>query len=105
MPLPQIERFLRRVMTDAEYCRRFLADPETALAETELDGAERWAVQESLREGDETGHEFLALLRTRLAIVGMQIGRPPPDLPRVFATAQGKYAAKVIIDSSWDASA
>lgn len=85
MGLAQIEAFLRRVMTDAEYCGRFLAGPEAALAETELDSAEQWAVLESLREGDETGHEFLALLRTRLAIVGVRIGRPPADLPRVFA--------------------
>lgn len=92
MGLPQIEAFLRRVMTDAEYCTRFLAAPEAALAETELDSAERWAVLESLHDGDDTGHEFLALLRTRLAVVGVQIGRPPPDLPRVFAAPRAPGA-------------
>ena len=85
MPLPEIEAFLRRVMTEPAYCARFLAEPEAALDETALDSAERWAVLESLREGDDTGHEFLALLRTRLALVGVRIGSPPPDLPRVFA--------------------
>ena len=85
MGIAQIEAFLRRVMGDAAYCRRFLDQPEAALAETELDTGERWAVLESLREGDETGHEFLALLRTRLAIVGVRIGEPPADLPHVFA--------------------
>lgn len=88
MPLPEIEAFLRRVMTDAEYCGRFLAAPQEALTETDLDSAERWAVLESLREGDETGHEFLALLRTRLALVGVRIGQPPPDLPYIFATSR-----------------
>jgi hypothetical protein len=86
MGIAQVETFLRRVMTDPDYCDRFLADPETALRETELDTAERWAVLESLRDGDESGHEFLALLRTRLAIIGVRIGQPPPDLPRVFAS-------------------
>ena len=85
MPFEQVEAFLRRVMTDEGFCRRFLDTPEEALAETELDTAERWAVLESLREDDDTGHEFLELLRTRLAIIGVHIGRPPPDLLRVFA--------------------
>ena len=86
MGIAQIEAFLRRVMTDPEYSARFRAAPEEALTETELDSGERWAVLESLREGDDTGHEFLSLLRTRLAIVGVRIGEPPADLPRVFAS-------------------
>lgn len=85
MPFAQVERFLRRVMTDEAFCRRFLDAPEETLAETDLDTAERWAVLEALRDGDETGHEFLDLLRTRLAIIGVRIGRPPTDLPRIFA--------------------
>ena len=87
MGLNQIETFLRRIMTDKDYCRRFLTEPEHALDETELDTGERWAVLESLQEGDTTGQEFLALLRTRLAVVGVRIGQPPADLERVFATA------------------
>ncbi len=90
MGIGQIEAFLRRVMTEEAYCRRFLAEPEAALEETELDTAERWAVLESLREGDDTGREFLELLRTRLALVGVHIGPPPPELTRVFATARGR---------------
>lgn len=90
MPIDQIEAFLRRVMTDSVFCRRFLTAPEAALEETDLDAGERWAVLESLREGDETGHEFVALLRTRLAIVGVSIGVPPPDLPRIFAVTRGE---------------
>jgi hypothetical protein len=88
VPFEQVEAFLRRVMTDEAFCRRFLDDPEETVAETDLNTAERWAVLESVREGDETGHEFLELLRTRLAIIGVQIGRPPADLPRVFATSR-----------------
>jgi hypothetical protein len=85
VPFEQIEAFLTKVMTDEVFCRRFLDDPEETLEETDLDTGERWAVLESLREGDDTGHEFLELLRTRLAIIGVRIGRPPEDLPRVFA--------------------
>jgi hypothetical protein len=88
LSIDRIEAFLLRVMTDEDYCRRFLDEPEAALGETHLDSAERWAVLESLREGDETGHEFLALLRTRLAVVGVRIGQPPADLEYVFATAR-----------------
>ena len=82
--------FLRRVMTDEVYCARFLLAPESALADTELDSSERWAVIEALQDDDDTGHEFLALLRTRLALVGVPIGRPPSDLPRVFAVQRGE---------------
>jgi hypothetical protein len=85
VPFEQVEAFLRRVMTDGAFCSGFLERPEEALAATDLDTAERWAVLESLLEGDDTGHEFLELLRTRLAIIGVQIGRPPADLARVFA--------------------
>jgi hypothetical protein len=92
MPLDQIEAFLRRVMTDKDYCRRFLAEPEQALDETDLDTSERWAVLESLQEGDDTGQEFLALLRTRLAVIGVRIGQPPAGLTRVFATAPDEPA-------------
>jgi hypothetical protein len=87
VPFAQIEAFLTKVMTDEAFCRRFLDDPEETLEETDLDAGERWAVLESLREGDDTGHEFLELLRTRLAIIGVRIGRPPDDLPRVFAAS------------------
>lgn len=87
MAIAQIEGFLRLVMTDAAYCRRFLDDPAAVLEQTELDSGERWAVLESLSEGDHTGQEFLALLRTRLAAVGVLIGRPPAHLTQVFATA------------------
>jgi hypothetical protein len=90
MPFAQVEVFLRRVMTDQAFCRRFLDEPEATLEETDLDTAERWAVLESLREGDESGHEFLDLLRTRLAIIGVRIGRPPADLPRVFAAERSR---------------
>lgn len=85
MGLDQIEAFLRRIMTDADYCRRFLALPEVTLEESELNSNERWAVLESLATDDDTGQEFLALLRTRLAVVGVRIGRPPANLGRVFA--------------------
>lgn len=88
MPFEQIEAFLRRVMTDEPFCRRFLDDPEETLIQTDLDAGERWAVLEALREDDDTGHEFLDLLRTRLAIIGVHIGKPPPDLPRVFAASR-----------------
>jgi hypothetical protein len=93
MPIDQIEAFLRRMMTDESYCRRFLVEPEVALTETELDAGERWAVLEALREDDETGQEFLALLRTRLAIVGVHIGAPPADLERVFAVRRSDIEA------------
>lgn len=86
MALPQIEAFLRRLMTDPRWTSRFRADPETALADTDLDASERWAAIESLRDGDEDGTEFLGLFRTRLALVGVEIGTPPRGL-RIFAPA------------------
>ena len=89
MALPQIEAFVRRLMTDPEWTARFRTDPETALADTDLDAAERWAAIESLRDGDDDGTEFLGLFRTRLALVGIEIGAPPPGL-RVFAPAPGE---------------
>jgi hypothetical protein len=90
MPLEQIEAFLRRVMTDRQYCARFLREPEVVLADTDLDSPERWAVREALQDDDDTGHEFLALLRTRLALVGVPIGHPPADLPHVFAVRRSE---------------
>lgn len=88
MPLPDVEAFLRRIMTDAAYCRRFLDDPEAAVDESELSTDERWAVLEAIGDGPESGVEFLDLLRTRLAVIGIHIGRPPASLTRVFATEQ-----------------
>lgn len=91
MGLPQLEAFLLRLMNDGEWCRRLLDAPEVILeTETELNPAERWAVLEALLDtDDEQGHDFLAMLRTRLAAIGTQIGRPPPDLERVFAVPRG----------------
>lgn len=82
-----MEAFLLRLMNDGAWCRRFLDAPEAMLeTETELTQPERWAVLEALLDSDDAGGlDFLAILRTRLALIGLQIGRPPAELERVFA--------------------
>lgn len=83
MPLPEIETFLRRLLTDPEWSDYFRREPEAALAETALDLSERWAAAEALRDSDLDGSDFLPIFRTRLALMGIAIGEPPPDA-RVF---------------------
>ena len=80
MGIAEIEAFLRRLMTDEGWRRHLLDDPETAMREMGLNAAERWAVLEALWDSDEHGRDFLPLLRTRLALVGVPVGRLPTDL-------------------------
>ncbi|MER3420025.1 MAG: hypothetical protein C4290_05655 [Chloroflexota bacterium] len=83
MGVVEIEAFLRRLMTDEAWRRRLLDEPEAVLRESGLNAAERWAVLEALWDSDEVCRDFLPLLRTRLALVGV----PTFWLPR--NTGQG----------------
>jgi hypothetical protein len=80
MGIAEIGAFLHRLMTDKGWRQRLLDDPETAMREMGLNAAERWAVLEALWDSDERGHDFLPLLRTRLALVGVLVDRLPADL-------------------------
>lgn len=80
MGITEIEAFLRRLMTDEGWRQRLLADPHAVLTETGLTATERWAVLEALWDSDERGRDFLSLLRTRLALIGVPIGRWPTEL-------------------------
>jgi hypothetical protein len=89
MGIVEIEAFLRRLMGDEAWRRRLLDEPEDVLRETGLNAAERWAVLEALRDCDGLGRDFLPLLRTRLALVGVPVGRLPEDLLPPFAPQRG----------------
>jgi|GEM_PF-3567394 hypothetical protein len=80
MGIAEIEMFLRRLITDEDWRRRLLANPHAVLAEAGLTAAERWAVLEALWDSDERGRDFLLLLRTRLALVGVPVGQLPAEL-------------------------
>ncbi len=90
MGIAEIEALLRRLVGDADWRRRLLADPEAVLREAGLDVAERWAVLEALRDSDERGRDFLPLLRTRLALVGVPVGQLPEDLLPPFTGTTGR---------------
>lgn len=80
MPLPELEAFLRRLMEDRDYCRRFLTAPDEAVKDSQMNSAEQWAAIEARYEGGDSDAEFLHVLRTRMALIGVEMGLPPAGL-------------------------